>query len=44
MAADELEKLRREFSELTPEERADIARAMLEGAVKYARRKKKAAM
>lgn len=44
MAADELEKLRREFSKLTSEERAAIAKVMLEGAVKYARRKKKAAM
>ncbi len=44
MAADELERLRKEFSQLTPEERAAIARAMLEGAVRYARRKKKAAM
>ena len=44
MAADELEKLRREFLKLPSEERAAIAKAMLEGAVKYARRKKKAGM
>lgn len=44
MAADELEKLRREFSRMTPEEHAAIARAMLQGAVKYARRKKKGAV
>ncbi len=44
MAADELEKLRREFSQLTLEERAAIARAMVEGAVRHARRKKKAGL
>ncbi len=44
MVEDELEKLRKEYSQLTPEERAAIAKEMLEGAVKYARRKKKGAM
>lgn len=41
---DELEKLRKEYSQLTPKQRAAIAKEMLEGAVKYARRKKKGAM
>jgi len=44
MKADELEKLKMEFLKMTPQERASIAKAMLEGAVRYARRKKKAAM
>jgi hypothetical protein len=41
MATDELQELRQEFAKMTPEEHASIAKAMLEGAVKYARRKKK---
>jgi hypothetical protein len=44
LALDELEKLKEEFSRLTQKERTAIARAMLEGAVKYRRRKNKAAM
>ncbi len=44
MAADELEKLKKEFAQMTPEQHAAIAKAMLEGAVKHARRQKKGAM
>jgi len=39
MTTDELENLRREFAQMTPEEHAAIAKAMLEGTVKYARKK-----
>ena len=42
VATDELQKLTQEFSKMTRRERASIAKIMLEGAVKYARRKKKA--
>lgn len=44
MRNDELKRLEKEFFQLTPDERADIARAILEGAVRHARRRKKAAM
>ncbi len=39
-----MEKLKQEFLKLTPQERASIANVMLEGAVKYARKKKKGTM
>lgn len=41
MAADELQRLRREFLSMTRAEGASIAKAMLEGAVRYGAERRK---